>query len=193
MQKYKDIFGFFNYESLYSEMVCKFPSGSIFVELGVYFGKSLCYLAEQAQKENKEIKIYGVDHWYNMYTPFEKTHRKIPDYIVENVKTWGDVYRIACENLKPFSDFLTLIKGDSATTSNQFKDGQVDFLFIDASHTYTEVRRDIKMWLPKMKSGGVLAGHDYSKDFPQVQVAVSRELKDKQFTVKNDIWRYDVP
>jgi hypothetical protein len=49
----------------------------------------------------------------------------------------------------------------------------VDFLFIDANHTYEFVRNDIQMWLPKMKPGSVMAGHDYNMSHPGVIQAVN--------------------
>lgn len=42
-----------------------------------------------------------------------------------------------------------------------FKDGTLDWVYIDGNHTYKYVRQDILLWLPKVRSGGVLAGHDY--------------------------------
>ena len=36
-----------------------------------------------------------------------------------------------------------------------------DFVFIDAEHSYEAVKRDIGLWYPKIRSGGLLAGHDY--------------------------------
>jgi predicted O-methyltransferase YrrM len=43
-----------------------------------------------------------------------------------------------------------------------FSHGEVDFCFIDASHVEEDVVRDIDEWWPKVKEGGVLAGHDYT-------------------------------
>ena len=36
-----------------------------------------------------------------------------------------------------------------------------DYIYIDASHHYLQVKRDIEAWWPRVKSGGILAGHDY--------------------------------
>jgi len=42
-----------------------------------------------------------------------------------------------------------------------YADGSLDWVYIDANHTYKYVRQDILLWLPKVRSGGILAGHDY--------------------------------
>ena len=36
-----------------------------------------------------------------------------------------------------------------------------DFIYIDASHEYEDVLNDLKMFLPKLKSNGIIAGHDW--------------------------------
>ena len=50
-------------------------------------------------------------------------------------------------------------------------DESLDFVFIDGNHEYDFVFSDIKNWLPTVKCGGVLAGHDYHA--PSVISAVS--------------------
>ena len=42
-----------------------------------------------------------------------------------------------------------------------FADGSLDFVYIDANHEFQAVLDDIHAWFPKVKPGGVLAGHDY--------------------------------
>ena len=59
---------------------------------------------------------------------------------------------------------MEVIKGDSADSAAAFADESVDFVFIDADHSYAGISRDITAWLPKVKRGGVLAGHDYHSD-----------------------------
>ena len=47
-----------------------------------------------------------------------------------------------------------------------------DLVFIDADHSYETTKRDIELWAPKVKPGGILGGHDYNNpDYPQWGVA----------------------
>ena len=43
-----------------------------------------------------------------------------------------------------------------------YEDNSLDFVFIDASHKYIDVKEDIINWLPKVRKGGILAGDDFS-------------------------------
>jgi len=54
-------------------------------------------------------------------------------------------------------------QGISWEVAEQFPNDSFDFVFIDASHRYSNVVRDIRAWLPKVKVGGILAGHDYNR------------------------------
>lgn len=53
-----------------------------------------------------------------------------------------------------------LVKGLSVEVAASFEDGSVDFVFIDADHREASVLADIAAWLPKVRAGGVLCGHD---------------------------------
>jgi hypothetical protein len=53
----------------------------------------------------------------------------------------------------------------------------LDFVYLDANHSYDMVKRDIALWWPKIKWGGVLAGHDiFLTTHPGVTVAVCEFL-----------------
>ena len=55
---------------------------------------------------------------------------------------------------------VTLIEEPSQQGSFHFDDGSLDIVFIDAGHGYEDVCTDIKFWLPKIRKGGIIAGHD---------------------------------
>ena len=70
---------------------------------------------------------------------------------------------------------------DSGMSVDLFEDNSLDFVFIDASHEYEDVKNDILAWLPKVKRGGILAGHDYyvNQDwFSGVKKAVNEIFSD---------------
>ena len=56
---------------------------------------------------------------------------------------------------------VELILKDSVEAAKQIEDKSVDFIYIDANHLYEPVKEDILAWLPKVKEGGIIGGHDY--------------------------------
>ncbi len=59
--------------------------------------------------------------------------------------------------------FLKIIRKHSVEAAKDVEDGSLDFVFIDADHTYEAVAADIAAWWPKVRVGGTLAGHDFVK------------------------------
>ena len=52
-------------------------------------------------------------------------------------------------------------KGNSHLTHAKFEDNFFDAIYIDATHEYENVKKDILLWLPKIKKSGFICGHDY--------------------------------
>ena len=63
---------------------------------------------------------------------------------------------------EPWKDMIDLRDGLSWEVAEQFPDKSFDFVYIDADHRYSSIIRDIRAWLPKVKTGGIIAGHDYT-------------------------------
>jgi predicted O-methyltransferase YrrM len=78
------------------------------------------------------------------------------------------VFELAAE----YGDRATVIEMNTHMASRRIYDGALDFVFIDADHSYEAVRQDIKDWQSKVKPGGWVGGHDYSPKFPGVIKAV---------------------
>jgi len=55
-------------------------------------------------------------------------------------------------------------RGYSVEIAKTFTDNTLDFVYIDARHDYTGVLEDLVAWYPKLKDGGILAGHDFIPD-----------------------------
>jgi hypothetical protein len=71
---------------------------------------------------------------------------------------------------------------------------ELDFVFIDAQHTYEAVKEDIGLWLPKIRAGGLLCGHDWQNKFPGVSKAVNEMLPPLEIMLGHDsVWGYRKP
>ena len=92
------------------------------------------------------------------------------------------------ERMAPYSERLTVIKSRSVDAAGQVENESLDFVFIDAEHTYEAVLDDIAAWQPKVKPGGLLAGHDFSRKYPGVMRAVSEIFPDAGVHTHSAVW-----
>ena len=159
---FNEIHGFFTYPKLYADMVAKFPSGSSFIEVGVLEGQSLAFLIMEVINSGKDIKITAIDSFSGLETG--------PD---------PDLKRRFINNMAPMADKFRLIIDQSWDAANYFPDKSLDFVFIDACHEYESVKKDILAWMPKIKEGGILSGHDYGQGFPGVKQSVDEIFGNK--------------
>jgi hypothetical protein len=70
-------------------------------------------------------------------------------------------YEEAMDRLAKFGDRSRVVRKTSLEAVEGFKDGELDFLYLDASHLFTGFAMDMIRWWPKVRDGGVMAGHDY--------------------------------
>lgn len=70
-------------------------------------------------------------------------------------------FALARTRLAPFADRSRIMRMTSAEAAPAFEDGSLDFVYLDAQHHYEAIRDDIALWRPKVRPGGVIAGHDY--------------------------------
>lgn len=159
--RYSDIEGFFGYGKLYEEIIQRAQNGDRLLELGSFRGRSTSYLLELANKSGKDLNIFAVDHFEG-----SDEHAKI-DYYTQ--------FKNNMDNLQFKYPYNVIVK-NSIDAANQFEDKSLDFIMIDASHDYENVKNDILAWMPKLKDGGVFAGDDY--DWPGVSKAVNELLTD---------------
>ncbi len=170
---YKEIQNWFNYEKVFDLAIERAKDGSKFVEIGVWKGGSTAYMGVEIFNSGKKICYDAID-------TFEGS--------VEHGVVNG-LYEEATMNLKPITDLnlVNIIKGHSIEVSDRYENESIDFCFIDGSHEYEDVKKDILAYLPKVKSGGILAGHDYDKIWDGVIRAVN-EVFESDFEVINGSW-----
>lgn len=72
---------------------------------------------------------------------------------------------------------VSFMKMTSLKASSLIQDGCLDLVFIDVDpHSYEECSEDIKLWLPKVRKGGVISGDDYGPGFPGIIQAVNESF-----------------
>jgi predicted O-methyltransferase YrrM len=99
------------------------------------------------------------------------------------------IYDVYNQNLidSGVRDVIKDIKGNTWEASSRFENGSVDFVFIDADHNYESVKKDILSWLPKMREGGIMSGHDYHNNTCGVKQAVDELFPNVTIGI-NNIW-----
>ena len=55
-------------------------------------------------------------------------------------------------------------KAQSLEFVQSIPDNSLDFIYIDGDHSYSAVKKDIVAWIPKVKTNGVICGHDFSRE-----------------------------
>lgn len=118
------------------------------VELGSFkgeFGKTIL--------SGWEGKLFMVDVWRPM------SDEEYDD--ISNQKNHIDAYSIAMSNIRGFETRGFMLRMDGNEASKLFADESLDFVYIDANHTYEAVKEDLNNWYRKVKSGGLIMGHDY--------------------------------
>lgn len=159
---YEKIPGFFDFQDVYLEAVKNAKDGARFAEVGVWKGRSAAFLGTEIENSGKRIELALVDLW-DTAPPCDG----IPE-----AASLSECMR----NLQPLENgkFVKpkFVSCDSVEAAALFEDGSFDFVFLDGNHDYERVRNDIHAWLPKVKAGGTLAGHDYQADWPGVVWAV---------------------
>ena len=163
IDQYLQTENWFNYKSFYDFISEK--NYKKLVEVGVWKGHSISYLASK----NKNSKIYAVDL-------FELSLELFHDEIKKQIPYIYEIYNKNL-NIDGTRKIIRDIKGLSWEASEHFQDYTVDFVFLDASHNYESVKNDINAWFPKVRSGGIIAGHDY--DWNGVNKAVNEFAKEK--------------
>ena len=181
---YESIEGWFDFADLYTGFVQRYPSGSHFVEVGAWKGKSTCYMAESIRASGKAIRFDAVDTWQGSVEH---------DTTVAEIGGGDRLFLEFLRNMQSAGVLtaITPVRLPSSVAVQLYEDRSLDLVFIDASHEYQDVRADVLAWRPKIKPGGILAGHDYNPMFPGVIQAVD-EIFGGQVDRVGCCWSHDV-
>lgn len=152
-------------------------------EIGVFKGSNAVSLLQNLPSIEMLI---GIDP-YVRYPEFDKhLSNKI------GLMARADLTKIKkgmLRSIKPFKNRFRFVEEHSMDAALMFADETFDFVFIDGNHWYDYVVMDIEAWLPKVKKGGILAGHDYvDKVNCGVIRAVDELLPGREVNLKAKVW-----
>ena len=81
---------------------------------------------------------------------------------------------------------LQILKGLSWDMAEEVENKSLDFVFIDADHSFECVKKDIRAWYQKVRKGGMICGHDIN--LPGVFRAVSELLPGWKNSTVDNVW-----
>jgi hypothetical protein len=155
-------------------------------EIGVFQG-DLSYRVLDSYASHVIQEYYAIDPWLAL-----KDH----DYQWrgKTQEDWDKVYLKVCKWMPYFSP-LRVIRASSEAASKLFWKNYFDLVYIDGLHNFDSVTKDIEMWLPLVRKGGILAGHDYGSvdknisPYSEVKKAVDNYFGEENILVEDyTVW-----
>ncbi len=148
-----------------------------FAEIGVWKG-SLCIRV----LENINLDEYwAVDPWEVMKEEATRIQRRREKW------QWDGYHKRVCSWMLRFPN-LRVLRTTSELASRIFPNEHLDMVYIDAIHTFKRVDEDIRFWLPKVRKGGILGGHDYGGRRRGVEQAVTKWFGSDIEVVETKVW-----
>lgn len=129
-------------------------------ELGVFKGSLSRRLLVR-----KDLHLLMVDSW----GVYRDTYAPSGDHLAHSADDEQEVSYQAARHVTEFAaDRRQIVRMDTVEAAKTVEDGSLDFVFVDADHSYEGCKADIEAWLPKLKPGGLMCGHDYAHpEFPK--------------------------
>jgi hypothetical protein len=122
------------------------------VEVGVDEGVFSEYLLENWRGR----KLVSVDPWLEM------APEEYQDTCNTSQASMEEKYEATASRLARFGDRSEILREMSVDAAKRFATRSLDFVYLDARHSYEGVAEDLQAWFPLMRAGGLMAGHDYN-------------------------------
>lgn len=159
------------------------------VEVGVFGGYVSLNLAKALKDKN--TNVYSIDIWENQTMDNGNMTYKgeVSQEYLDDAKHWFKHMRINFENIVKELEYenLEIIQKPSLIAVNDFKDNEIDLIFIDSDHSTEHVYNELDSWLPKIKPNGVIIGDDFNDN--RVRAAIEKFAKDRSLTFEVDSGR----
>lgn len=122
-------------------------------EIGCRRGDTTGYILKNCPEL---IMIHAVDAWRIIPKEHQTDYYKKEDKRLNFPKVFSQFKA----NIRGFEDKVDMLRGLSWEQADNIPDNSLDFIFIDADHAYESVLKDLNAWIPKVRQGGLLSGHD---------------------------------
>ena len=177
---YRQIYGWMDYENFYRDLARALVKNVLthgsarFVEVGTFLGRSMGAMNQFLSDYSNEVhgvKAHDVElHAVDTFSGgTDGVHNKM-EQLYLNVHG-GNLEKTFRANMAALKVPVIVHAKPSVEAAKDFADASCDVIFIDGDHSEPAVKADIISWLPKVKPGGVLCGHDI--DEPGVANAVN--------------------
>jgi hypothetical protein len=165
-------------------------------EVGVYRGA----FSSELRAEFPEAHLHLIDPWRHIpeLSSLGGAMHRAGHTPAGNERVWDQCRAEVAERFIG-DDKVTLHRALSREAAMEFAEESLDLCYIDADHRYEYVQEDIRLWLPKVKHGAILAGHDYRAARPrrklyQAYQAVNDTLGQENIAVGRQMtWAYVRP
>lgn len=140
------------------------------IEVGSWVGESAIAMFNGLGEAGGSI--FCVDTW-------EGSDRLVQ--VVEDAGGPGEVKAVFDKNVKVAEGAIKWKIGESTHVASTLPPQEADLVYIDAGHDAQSIAGDIEAWLPHVRDGGFIAGHDYGNEhFEGV-----KEVVDGRFGIDN--------
>ena len=113
-------------------------------------------------------EIWLVDPWAEMHPEFPTFYPSINHVSVSR----EDDMHTARTIMEKYGDRVHFMRTTSVEAASRIMYESIDFVYLDGLHDFESVSRDIEAWYPKVRKNGIISGHDYHPDLPDVIRAV---------------------
>lgn len=189
---WEDIAGWAGFRDTYARYVRDHArNGDVVVEIGVFAGKSIAYLARLCLDKGLDVTIYGVDPWESD----NGDDGRVPQGCAAEVRTHGGPFQFFCDSMTRHAreelERVRILRCTSLIARRLFDAHSLAMVCIDGSHRYEDVLDDIRAWSTAVRTGGILCGDDCQPGFPGVVRAVEESFGKDGFTLEGhqrDTW-----
>ena len=154
--------------------------GSAWLEVGTWMGRSWSCVALSLPER---ASITCVDDFYGKYAEPKAWTDQNGWAFPKFAETFSAV-RQAARTID-----MTIHVADSLNAARECRDKFYDAIFLDGDHRAPGVRADLEAWLPKLKPGGLMCGHDI--DDPGVRAGLQGRKYSIAPNERGSIWMLD--